>query len=558
MATNPGLREKNTRLLIDQANVFYNYAIGFEATSVDLIRTARNLLKIGIAKAVFFSDLKCLYTDADGKVQLEWIQPKGRRWDSNWEINFDSKIPADAIADFVLSLEVSFYEDRIEGEDIRQMAPYLRVSLPPIVLESDELQLPIYTSFKLFTDGIAILSFQLDTTWDGVDEEYFISNVVNLYQRYFNAIWIDFRIQQLDAEAVLPVAFQDKITLAGNPINGHKINKLLRKMRKDSRILLDKDLGKQGRQFEIGNEQWVLHKIAGSNDQDPYESTFDLCRSEYFSALSMLLVLNRKQPKLKAQPMFLWQGRPSVTLMRFRGQPATKVDLLNAFSPALSRILMRSPTLDTPPDLPQDLRLFGDYCFHGNRALLLWTWLRPDGMPANIWEDSKTRPTLMENQARSEHIEYHNMRASRACAMAQSPPSENHLLEAYKTLASINDVIHHSSQAGEISDALNYLMEAIGTAKLVEPAKEAARWHLDELRYRSDKRRTRADRWLSFVFGLVGTTGLADSAIKPYLVTAWPSLSSEVIPLVAFGIAGLIVFLIAVLISYLNVGESSN
>lgn len=219
---------------------------------------------------------------------------------------------------------------------------------------------------------------------------------------------------------------------------------------------------------------------------------------------------------------------------------------------------MRSTTLEMPPDLPPDLRPFGDYCFHGNRALLLYTWLLPHEALANAWEESATRAVLMEHQARSEHIEYHNMRIARACEMAQSPPSDNHLMEAYETLASVHDVIHHSSQAGEITDALTYLLEEIGTAKLVAPAKEAARWHLDELRYRSDKRRTRADRWLSFVFGLVGTAGLADFAIRPYLVTAWPGLSREVTPLVAFGIAGLIVALIAVPIRFLNMGESGD
>lgn len=556
MVINPGFGGENTRLRIDQANVFYNYAIGFEATSIDLVGTAGKLLKKGIAKAVFFSDLKFLYTDAEGKVQIEWMQQRGRQWDSNWKINFDSKVPADVAAELILAIEVSFHEHRIEGPGAEKIPPYLRASLPPIVLESDELQLPLFASIKLFADGIAILSFQLDSTWDGVEEENFVSNVVNLYQCYFDSIWVDSRIQRLDAETILPVAFQDEISLAGNPLGGRKVDRLLRKMRKESQALLNKDLGEQGRQFEIGNEQWVLHPIVGSKNQDSWESTLDLCRSEYFNALNSLLVLDRKQRKLQAQSAYSWQGRPSVALMRFRRQPETKDDLLRAFAPSLSRILMRSTAMETPPDLPPDLRPFGDYCFHGNRAVLLWTWLLPHGAIADAWEEPATRAVLMEHQARSEHIEYHNMRIARACEMALSPPSDNHLMEAYETLALVHDVIHRSSQAREITDALTYLLEEIGTAKLVAPAKEAARWHLDELRYRSDKRRTRADRWFSFVFGLVGTAGLADFAIRPYLVTAWPGLGREATPLVAFGIAGLIVALIAVLIRFLNRGES--
>jgi hypothetical protein len=172
MVTSPGPGGKKTRLRIDQTNVFYNYAIGFETTSVDLVGTAGKLLKKGIAKAVFFSDLKFLYTDADGEVQLELIQPQGRQWDSSWEIHFDSKVPTDVATEIIQAIDVSFHEQRIEGPEARKIPPYLRAILPPIVLESDELQLPIFASIKLFSDGIAILSFQLDIALDGVDEEY--------------------------------------------------------------------------------------------------------------------------------------------------------------------------------------------------------------------------------------------------------------------------------------------------------------------------------------------------------------------------------------------------
>ena len=147
---------------------------------------------------------------------------------------------------------------------------------------------------------------------------------------------------------------------------------------------------------------------------------------------------------------------------------------------------------------------------------------------------------------------------ARACAWAQSPPSDGHLREAYETLAFTEDVIHHSSQAGEISEALAYLMAQFGTLKLVSSGKEAARWHLDELRYRSDRSRNRVDRWLAFVFGLVGTAGLADFAIRPYLVAAWPDLSRETVPIVAFGVAGLIVLGIAALVWFFNRMESGN
>ena len=144
------------------------------------------------------------------------------------------------------------------------------------------------------------------------------------------------------------------------------------------------------------------------------------------------------------------------------------------------------------------------------------------------------------------------MRVARACAIAGAPPSHTHLVETYETLTSAEDVIHHSSQAGEISDALAYLMSAVGTAGLVPSGKEKARWHLDELRYRAERRRTRTDRWLGFVFGLVGAAGLADLVLKPYLTARYPDLGSGTTGLVSFVLAALVVVLLAVPLWIIN------
>jgi len=536
------------RLKIDQANVFYNYTIGLQVIDVDLVKTAGKLLKSGLARAVCFSDLKCLYTDNHAKIQLEWVRPEGRKWDPNWKVSFGPDVPQAVATELGYSIGLLFHERRIEGSKPGEVAPYLRAALPPIILQSDDLTLPLYAWVKVFSDGIVILSFQLDATWDGIDEESWISNVVNLFQRYFDAVWVDAQLQHLDARQLLPHAFNDEMSIAGRQIGGRKVKKLLKKMRRQSEAFLDEALGSGGREFEIGDERWVLHEVAGSERQEDWEASIDLCRSEYVNAVAGLIVSGSKREASSVQDVLLWEGRPSVSLMRFHEQSASKDTLLAEFGPSMSRILMRAAGIDDPPGLPPDLRLFGDYCFHGNRAVLLWTWLRADSAPDDAWEDRTTRASLSENQARAEHFEYHNMRVARACAIAGAPQSDRHLVEAYKTLTLAEDAIHHSSQAGEVSDALAYLMSAVGTASLVPSGKEKARWHLDELRYRTERQRARADRWLGFVFGLVGAAGLADLVLKPYLAVRYPDLGNGVTGLVSFVLAALVVVLLAVLL----------
>lgn len=533
---------------VQQANCFYNYTIGVNATDIDLVKTAGSLLKSGLSKAVCFSDLKSLYLDKNGKIQIEWIRPKGRQWDSNWEIKLSEEIELHIVHDLIFCAELCFNEQRIEGSEAKQTPDYLRTALPPIVLEKDDLTLPVHPWLKIFSDGIIILSFQLDTTWENIDESFFIENIVNIFQQYFNRIWVQEKIQKLDAEQILPEAFISELSIGGQRIQGRKSARLLKKMRADSQEYLDGSFKRGGKFFDIDDKSFMLHQIAGSEGKDDWEATIDLCRSMYVNAITSLLVPIEQKNSRHLRQVQMWQGRPSISLMRFQGQPNTKADLFKNFSASMSRILMRSARLSNPPALPSDLRPFGDYSFHGNRSLLLWTWLRADCSSDDAWEEANTRGQVFENQARAEHFEYHNLRIARACAFAASPPTDKSLIAAYEVLATAESVVHHSSQSGEITAAINYLMDAVGTSKLIAVGKEQARWHLDEKRYENDKIRSYFDRWLAVLFGFIGSTGIADLFVRPILKEAFPCWGEDIVGLSAFLVASIIVGIVVFII----------
>ncbi len=530
-------------LQVNQANVFYNYAIGFDCSKVDLLKTGAKLLKSGVATSIFYSDFKCIYLDNSGKTQVEVLRPEGRNWDSNWKIEFSENVPKHIAVELTNSCEIAFHESHFQNE----CRPYLRASLPPIVLAHEDYQLPFFISVKIFSDGVAILSFQLDATWEALEESFFISNVVNIFRCYFKSIWVDSKLQYLDAKVALDNAFEDKFSIGGELLTGLKIRRLIRKMKCDSQAVLDEALKVKGHSFHLGGCDWELHQIAGTADSDSWESTIEQCRSIYSNSISSLLV---SPDKVGKEPLisFMWQGRPSISLLRYESQPQTKLELYNDFSPSISKILLRSESIVNLPELPPDLRLFDDFSLHANRAVLLWTWLKSKHAPENAWDDPETRSKVFENQARTEQIEYHNLKIARACSWAQRPINSNYLLNAYETLASSNSLIHHSSNSGEVTEALSYLINVFGTASLVDPSKEAARYHLDELKYNSDRARSRSDSWLTFVFGLVGTTSLADFAIHPFVKDRWPTLSSIQSPIVSFGVSGGFILLIALVI----------
>ncbi|WP_102402932.1 hypothetical protein [Vibrio sp. 10N.261.55.A7] len=535
-------------LTVYQANAFYNYSIGFDVAKVNLLKTADRLLKAGFSQSVYFSDFKCIYLDTNGEAQFEINTPKRTVTPgASWEIEFGEHVPEYIVADLANSYEIAFHESEL----LHGGLPYLRASLPPIVLDDGDCQLPLYASVKIYSDGITILSFQFDASWDGLEESDFLSEVVNIYKRGFKAIWLSSKIQESDAKVVLENAFENELSIAGEHVAGKKAKKIIKKMKKHSQKVLDESLSSGGQSFHLAGFEWFLHKIAGTENDESCESTVEICRSIYCNVLSGVVVADENE-KQTPPHNFIWQGRPSVALLRFKNQPDTKDDLYKSFSDSISKILLRTDGISNVPNLPPDLRLFEDYCLHANRSIFLWTWLKPTNSPENVWEDLNTPTKIFQNQARTEHIEYHNLKIARACSWACNPLSNDYLLSAYETLASSESMLHQSSNSGEVSSALSYLIEQFGTSRLVGSAKESARYHLDEQRFRVDKAKTRSDRWLTFVFGLVGATSLAEFVIHPFVKEIWPSLKTLNSPLVSLGISTGLLLIIAILIWSIN------
>ena len=541
-----------SNLQVQQTNSFYNYTFGLDVIYVDLIKTASKLLESGIVRTVCFSDLKAIYLDSHNKPQVEWLRPEGRQWDASKLIKFSEALPKYAVNDLIFCLELSLNEQHIEGAEGQHLPLYLRAALPPLILENNDLTLPIYPWLKLYADGIMTISFQLDTHWENLDEKDFIHDIVNLFQRYFDRIWVLSELQRMDGEQLITGAYINEMSIGGQSIVNRQSQKLIKEMQQKARITLEESLSKEGGIFNLHGESWELHQIAGSEEQGEWEATIDLCRSIYANVIETHVIGWNKNKKETGAKSILWEGRPSISLMRYTDQPQSKKLLLEKYSSSISRILLRSAEIKEPPPLPKDLRLFEDYCFHGNRAILLWTWLRSSSSPVNVWDDSSTRYRLLSNQARAEHFEYYNMHIARACTMANEPQSDEHLVYASKVLANANKVTHQSSQAGEITDALEFLMNTAGTTGLIASSKEQARWHLDERRYRTEKNRSYIDRWLAVIFGFVGAAGLADLIVKPFLDLMYPYLADWFTGLIGFGLASCMVGFIAFLIIIVN------
>lgn len=507
-------------LIVQQSNVFYNYTLGFETTEIDLAKTAIKALGVGICSCVYLSDQKFWYRDKDDRIQFEWFREEGRQWDDTHSFQLESNHPEHIMEDLFLYLSASFHERRMSSEV--PQTPYLRLSLPPILLERNGIQLPLYVNCKIFADGIAILTFQLDQTWSGVDEAYFIPEVVNLASQYYEKIWIDAKIQRLDAEAVMPHAFHEQLSVAGKPLTGPKVRRLLKRMQEQTLGEVQSALSEDGDVFQIGSKDVTLHQIVGTDGGDSWESNLSLCRSIYTGALTKIIVPEKGRDSSATEMPLLWVGRPAITLMRFGEQPEDKSEIVSKFGKSLSRILARSeePEVDLP--LSDDLRVFSDHTFHGERSALLWTWTRSLESPDDVWEDPDTVTSITAHQVLAELVEYCNMRLARACSLAQAPPSERHLMEAFQALSNAEMDLHIASNSGEINDALKYLVTKFGTLDQISSAKEAARWYLDEMRYQSDKRRTKIDICLTAALGLIGTTGL-----NGFLAEAFPRLTPK-------------------------------
>lgn len=537
-------KKHQDNLTVKQANLYYNYTLGFDVISLDLVKTAGRLLSSGIAKSVFFSDFNCLYLNDENKVKHIKLDPKGRFWDSSWDLKFDGEIPDGILLELTGAVDISFHENKF----VRDCGSYIRASLPPVILEKNGERCVLYPGVKIYSDGISVLYFQFDGTWGGISHDIFLSTIVNLYNRYFDDIWIYSKIQCIDGEVALEDSFDDLFSIGGDYIDGRDIRKLKKKMRDDSRKFLTDSLSQQGQIFSFGEGvDWNLHKIAGTENNEGWESTIDMCRSMYSNAISTILVSKNNFDKVKSYS-YMWQGRPSVSLLRFDNQPDNKSKLIRRFSDAMNSILNRASIVESDNSLPSDLRKFDDYCLHSNRSIYLWTWLKHKDEPDDVWDDPNTRTKICENQARVEQVEYHNMSISRACSWAHNPPRDLFLFESYSVLANTNNDIHHSSISGEVSDALAYMIKSFGTESLITPAKEMARFRLDELKYKSDSIRSHSNYWLTFVFGLVGVTSFAEFVVNPMVVKKLSEGNEIFSPFLSFGLSAIIIIFISAVI----------
>jgi hypothetical protein len=356
-------------LKVNQANAFYNYCLGFDSAKIDLLKTGSNFLKARVSTSVFFSDCKYMYLDKSGnrKVEMITVTPKGSNLDSNREVKFTDETPTNIASELRQSCHIAFNENRIMNEDVA----YIRVFLPPTFLEHDEYKLPILASVKIYSDGIAILSFQLDRTWEGLDEGHFLTGIVNLSEYYFKSIWVDSNLQNLDAKVLLDKLGEDKFSIDGNYLTSRKVKQFKKNRKREIQKNLDEALQLKGCVFNFGEASWRLHQIVGTENNESAELTVNLCREIYCNAISSLLVSEKNERKTSLGH-FMWKCRPSITLLRFEDQPETKEELYKNFSHSISIVLLRADNRVKNFDLPTDLRAFNDFCLHGNRSILLW------------------------------------------------------------------------------------------------------------------------------------------------------------------------------------------
>lgn len=540
-----------SKIHIKQANFFYNYTFGLNVNGIDLIKTATKLFGEGLVRLVTFSDLNVLYLDKNNNLKTNKIEHNSRDYDKSWKVDIIDDLQDLVIPEFVASLEQSFHDKNIQGPYNRSVAPNFRASLAPIVFEDKDLTFTFVPWIKIYNDGIVALSFQLDFESDAIEENDFIDNFVNLSHKYFKNIYMDAKIQRIDGYKHLENYSKVPLTFGGQTISNRATRKLKKEICAQSKSRLDKSLSANGKEFDCFGAQWVLHPIAGTENKVNGESTLEMCQSIISVAIIAQIRANSKNSSQNVEAV-IWEGRPSISLMRFSGQESNKKIFLTKHSASLSRIMLRASTLKRPPELPLDLRPFDDYCFHGNRSLLLWTWMKATDAPDDAWSDVNVKSKIYDNQCRTEHFEYHNMRIARACSIVSSPSNDLILVDAYEILSQSEKLLMRSSHSGEITDAVQYLLNAVGTKDLINSAKEQAKWYLDEKRFIYERQRSNIDRSLTVVFGFVGAAGVADLILKPLLEDLFPSTQNWITGLAAFVISSLIVLLLSLIILACN------
>lgn len=496
-------------------HISYNYSSFIRAEFSDLDQLGACLVDSGLGSLCYTSDGTAIWNQ-EGKVCAQRVRPRAAKYASSATYGFPEGMSHAQMQYLHQAIMLRFEETKAFSEDLLRQVKYLRLFIEPYVFTSMPYRYSLYPILKMYDNGVVTVSFTVFSPESHcIETKDFIENYVNLYRKAISDLRMPSSIAKLELAEVFLTDSRSPISRARAWQKKDRIEAMI------DRACLSEGWDDFERRFFDAN---ILKDLLPES-----QTLIDLREQILFGVIASVTTSISKwryialgKPSVDLGFGGYWTGRPSVFLLKIEGSPKNTTRLRSLHRTDLGRILLRSPEVDAQTAkcaLPESSRLHSDIGVYISEGLDLYVItesakmnrLNPDPNGYDL-----TYPWLVK----SEMIDHLNMTYRKGEELSRDHDVDLEEISSMKSrLSELNRILDFrlTSQYGEIRDLLSRASGVLQIATIREAIDSNISFRVSYIREESDRRLQVYGLVLALIFGLVGTTGLAQDIILPAL-----------------------------------------
>lgn len=502
---------------LQEWEIWHTYTSFLNTSFIDLESAARHLVESGMASLAFHRDGLTIWQDDEGVGEgLSTINlaPDGNgatlHLDPTDELQPDLKeFPLEAWGQ---ACYLRFSEMRLFGSELPLPHPYIRLFLGKsnLVFNENSTKISLYPIVVIFDSGVIIVELRTISPDYEISSNEFISGAINLPQFQFDRIEVSPDLSKLATRAWYHSDRKWKL---------HQRAALLF-LEKDHDIAVSQLTENEN----SGDFSFEMAPLSSSEDESNFEQMSSLALT-IFHTIAYVISKPRKgwdflvsgQKKIVEVGGY-WVGRPHVHLIRFENQKNTAKENEETHKTVFGSMMLRSS--GATPDiaqksLPENNRIFQDYCSYISKPLSLWVWSLDGLQQQEPWNDANRGHLVYEHQSTVELIEYGYMLHRSLLERINELGSTDEVLFVRRSLIELEQQLSEASRYGEIKDLLDQGWAAFGLKAIRSRIKES----LDILEAQTSLQESRSNKrlgiTLSIIFGLIAVPSTAEKFLKP-------------------------------------------
>lgn len=409
-----------------------------------------------------------------------------------------------------------FFEEQIFSDQTLSNIPHVRVFLAPIIFCTNTHRIFLYPYVKIYENGVYSVVFREMSGDVDVSIPDFINKDINLFRHHSKDVDVSPELIRLDAKNIL---FNSRHVGRSKLSHLKEYNKVLNEIESQTYLAEMIDF-----EFKLCPAS-TLTEMTGpgltlTSLREFIGSALEGALFHKKSGINYLIFGNLNRIDHKGS---YWSGRPYAFLLSFSEQPDKASDFSLQNLRAFGRIMGRESQLpDTNAEifLGKSLRLFDDFGSYFNEAVGLIVYSSAGLENDSAWKDLNDSHLVLPHQIKNEFIDYVEMSYQKLLHTSFSIEQNlSSIMHDRMALISLRLIRRKASTAGEINDLLNYAWNCLKLNEIEAEIAAGRTLKFDVIKENDSKRFNTTTLAITFIFGLVGASGLAKDFVSPILLS---------------------------------------